>query len=223
MTCYRCKAWPCTCHDGITIIHGDCREILPLLEPVDLVATDPPYNCGKEYDGYDDNLPQGEYEAFMEVVAAESHRLTEAQAWVAPRYQLPFWLHLFPKAHLIVIRRGAMGPYRGSGWSDQFEIALAEGKTNHVTVDLWEDIRLKGEGYFFREETYGHPGYTPAPILKRFISLLSSEGGTVLDPFGGTGTTGRVAKDLGRKAILIEQSERYCEIAAKRLAQEVLQ
>jgi site-specific DNA-methyltransferase (adenine-specific) len=88
--------------------------------------------------------------------------------------------------------------------------------------DLWDGIRLKGEGYFFREETYGHPGYTPKPIMHRCVTLLSPEGGTVLDPFCGTGTTLRAAKDLGRKAIGIEIEERYCEIAAKRMAQTVM-
>lgn len=44
MQCYRCTSWPCTCRDGITLIHGDCREVLPSLGGVDCVCTSPPYN-----------------------------------------------------------------------------------------------------------------------------------------------------------------------------------
>ncbi len=65
----------------------------------------------------------------------------------------------------------------------------------------------------------GHP--TPKPI-ELMIVLVGESRGVVLDPFVGSGTTLRAAKDLGRQAIGIEIEERYCEIAAKRMAQEVL-
>jgi len=67
-----------------------------------------------------------------------------------------------------------------------------------------------------------HPVAFPAEIPKRCIEATTTEGGLILDPFMGSGTTLRAAKDLGRRAIGIEIEERYCEIAANRLRQEVL-
>jgi site-specific DNA-methyltransferase (adenine-specific) len=62
----------------------------------------------------------------------------------------------------------------------------------------------------------------PLAVVSKMVRLGSQEGETILDPFMGSGTTLRAAKDLGRKAIGIEIEERYCEIAARRFAQEVL-
>jgi DNA modification methylase len=204
---------------GIEIYFGDCREVLPLLDIADAVITDPPYNVGKDYGTHNDAMPEDEYEQWAREIAYLSQCSAPRQFWVAPRYKLNMWLKILPSSHLVVIKRGAFGPCRG-GWADQFEIALACGKPHACVPDLWENIRLKGEGYFFTEETYGHPGYTPYSIMRRAVELMSVE--SVIDPFCGTGTTLRAAKDLGRRAIGIEIEERYCEIAAKRLSQEVL-
>ena len=201
--------------DGITVYLGDCLEVLPTLEAVDHVITDPPYNVGKDYGAWKDNLPECEYAAFIAGVA-QHVQTARSQAWLAPKKHIRLFLNVFPEAHIVVIKRGAGGPLRG-GWSDQFDFLVTTGKPLRVWRDLWEDIRLKGEGYFFREDDFGHPGYTPAPIPTRTISLFTDPGETILDPFMGSGTTLVAAKQLGRRAIGIELEERWAEVAVKRL------
>jgi DNA modification methylase len=67
-----------------------------------------------------------------------------------------------------------------------------------------------------------HPTQKPLKVIS-FCVRYAGEVKTILDPFAGSGTTGRAAKDLGRKCTLIEREEKYCEIAARRMEQEVLQ
>ena len=72
-------------------------------------------------------------------------------------------------------------------------------------------------------EQNGHPCPKPLNIMRWLVQRGTvSAGQLVADPFMGNGTTLRAAKDLGRKAIGIEIEERYCEIAAKRMAQMVM-
>lgn len=220
--------WPPTgikpyyCDESVCIIHGDCREILPELPKVDLVLTDPPYNAKKDYGTASDDLSEGDYREMMALIIHLCRSLAPSQFWVSPRYKLQLFQELFVKSHLVVIPRGARGPLRDGGWTDQFEIALAVGKPKGAPLDLWNGIRLKCEGYFFREETYGHPGYTPTPIFAKAIEIFTDIEQVVIDPFSGTGTSLRAAKNKSRKAIGVEISEEYCEIAARRMSQEVL-
>lgn len=197
-----------------TLYLGDCLEILLTLPKVDAVITDPPYNVGKDYGTHNDAMPDADYATWSAKRVAACLALADNQFWVAPRYKLELWLSLLPSAHLVVIRRGAAGPFR-QGWSDQFEIALAVGKPAKCMSDLWTDIRLKGEGYFFREDSYGHPGYTPYPIMERAINLLAAN--SLCDPFMGTGTSGEAAMRTGRKFIGIEIEPKYFDIACERI------
>jgi site-specific DNA-methyltransferase (adenine-specific) len=82
----------------------------------------------------------------------------------------------------------------------------------------------------FHSDTYlvspwgknGHPNFKPPNVIVDLAQHLSTDKSVILDPFMGSGTTLRAAKDLRRRAIGIEIEERYCETAAKRLEQEVL-
>ena len=71
-------------------------------------------------------------------------------------------------------------------------------------------------------ERLGHPTPKPEDLIRFMVRISCRPGGIILDPFAGSGTTGRAAKDLGRKAVLIERDEAYCEMSARRMAQEVL-
>ncbi len=204
--------------DLVTIYHGDCREILPGIDANALV-TDPPFNVGKDYGESQDDLPMDEYESLMRVIASSG---PSVQAWITPTNRLAMFARILgDDARPLVVIRGAKGPKRW-GWFDQFDAVLVRGKPNRYTSNVWTDIRLKGEGYFFREETFGHPGYTPEPLMARLVALMVPPHGTVVDPFTGTGSTLVGAKRVGARAVGIELDERWCEIAAKRCAQEVL-
>ena len=66
-----------------------------------------------------------------------------------------------------------------------------------------------------------HPTQKPLTLIHQIVDVSTNQGDTILDPFAGSCTTGRAAKDLGRKCVCIEREERYCEIGAERMRQEV--
>jgi len=76
---------------------------------------------------------------------------------------------------------------------------------------------MPGLGYFFRENNYGHPGYTSEDITSRVIASFTNEGNTILDPFTGTGTTGVACAKTGRNFIGIEIDPTYFAIAERRI------
>jgi site-specific DNA-methyltransferase (adenine-specific) len=84
--------------------------------------------------------------------------------------------------------------------------------------DVWTEA---APGLAFESYKRLHPNEKPVGVLRRLAEATPSHL-DIVDPFMGSGTTLRAAKDLGRKAIGIEIEERYCEIAVQRLAQMVL-
>jgi len=86
--------------------------------------------------------------------------------------------------------------------------------TGDQKTDVW---RFAASG-----NRHGHPTEKPLDLMQYIVRLSCRPGGTVLDFFGGSGTTAVAAKSLGRKCVLVEREERYCEIAANRCKQEYL-
>jgi DNA modification methylase len=212
---------------AVTIYHGDCREILPSLGPVDAVVTDPPYNCGKKYGTHNDSMSRGDYVCWL------------ASIWDAlPSNTLiytPGDKHLLDTPEIVTLSGFTLSrplawskkEFAGDKWSggpamcwELIVWAYRDEKRftrifGHAGRDHLEVLSTHGNQY-----AIDHPCPKPIEVPRWLIGLFAEK--TVLDPFCGTGTTLRAAKDLGRKAIGIEIEERYCEIAAKRMAQEVI-
>ena len=108
--------------------------------------------------------------------------------------------------------------------------AVTQGRLTRLTrararnnADKWQKTgRGEGQTRDIDYESLPHPCPRRLEHVQFLVNNFSEESDVVLDPFCGTGTTLRAAKDCGRKAIGIEIEERYCEIAAKRLEQGVL-
>jgi site-specific DNA-methyltransferase (adenine-specific) len=210
-------------HAGITIYHDDCRSILPLLDPVDLVLTDPPYNCGKDYGTYKDNLPQSQYEKFIGSVIAQSFSLAGNNiALYSDSHRFKMFWDIMPTASPIFLHIEAGGFANSQHIRQDHHVILTTATSKQSTSSIWKKTGALREGYFFKEPKTGHPCQTSARAMSTFISFFTYPNNTILDPFMGSGTTLVAAKQLGRKAIGIEIEEKYCEIAVQRLAQEVL-
>ena len=232
-------------HAGITIYHGDCREIIPQLPKAwcltcscqledesilaihlaahhavgpfsELLLTDPPY--GIAYDAshskYKNGIDRGpaiwDEEPFdprhlidldMPTIMwggnCFSSRLPDAAAWIA-------WVK--------ISRQDA--DIRQSDCELAWTNCLGRSRVfQHLWIGAYRESESGMQNY--------HPTQKPVALMKWCMGLQETT--SVLDAYMGSGTTLVAAKDLGRRAIGIEIEEKYCEIAAKRLSQEVFQ
>ena len=215
-------------HGGITIYHGDCREILPQLEPVDLLLTDPPYgvNIGdhagskdcrpgylkkKKYLNYIDS-PENFERIIVPVISTALEKAVRGMIFCVP----PSMWKLPPPDVIGGIYLSRSVGRNKWGWSNLVHCLLygsAPGleKGARPTAIANNAVADKSE----------HPTPKPMKWIVWAMKLGSREREIVLDPFCGSGTTLRAAKDLGRQAIGIEIEEKYCEMSARRLEQEV--
>jgi DNA modification methylase len=203
------------------ILQGDCLQVLKGMDDksVDFCFTDPPYNVGKDYGENKDNLSDAEYLNWIQEVLLQIKRVAVvACIYVPQKYMLQYWDILGAGYKQIILSYSPSGAIRW-GYSNQFSSLLTDAKPNTTIQNVWHNTQMPGLGYFFRENNYGHPGYTSHDITGRVIENFTTEGQTVIDPFMGTGTTGVECAKRGRKFIGIEQETKWFELATRRISE----
>jgi site-specific DNA-methyltransferase (adenine-specific) len=209
--------------DGITIYCGDCRDVLPHLDPVGVIVTDPPYGIG---------WSRGVHAARQ----SRSHDGIANDNDTTARDEMLLLIEGIPG----IVFGSFYAPYPENTkqvlvWKKPDDSGVVGSVTGYrrdvepvFLIGPWPTTRVKWSGLLtsrgaFRGHTAaetGHPHAKPIDLMRLLIDRCPP--GTILDPFMGSGTTLRAAKDLGRRAIGIEIEKRYCEIAVKRLQQSVL-
>lgn len=197
--------------DAVTIYHGDVVEILPILPPAELTLTDPPYNVGLDYSDGDNRADYGDWIALWFALCAQPLVVTPGHV------NLALWLTMAkPRWICAWFKSNQNSPSALNGFS-VWEPVLVYGKhPKPVGQDAWL-VPIK-----IQPEAEGHPCPKFLPFWQILMEAFSEPGDLVVDPFMGSGTTLRAAKNLGRIAIGIEIEEAYCEMAALRCSQEVL-
>jgi len=213
----------------VTIYHGDCREILPQLDvKVDLVLTDPPYgiNYQSNYRSVkfarlagDDKLSfewlrkatlteNGSFYVFANEVSLDDTRQSIRQIG-------------FNTLRLLVWDKGSTTAGNLDDYASRCEF-IVYSKRKYAKLRGSRDSNLISIPRV-HPTVLQHPTEKPEMLISYLIMKSTDYEETILDPFLGSGTTCFCAKKLNRYSIGIEIEERYCEIAAKRCCQEVME
>jgi len=184
-----------------TLYCGDCRDILPTLDKVDAVVTDPPYGIGKRMTG-------GTW-------ATKSSHYADMQIWdlEAPLQTITDIIDLKMPTLIWGGNYFTLPPSRcWLVWRKPYFPTMADCELAWTSLDanarVWEGNRSEGEKQ--------HPTQKPVALMKWCLSFFP-DSETILDPFMGSGTTGVAAVQMGRKFIGIELDPDYFKIACKRI------
>lgn len=189
---------------GITIYCGDCLEVMPGLNPVDVVIADPPYGVGKAE--WDSSFPI---------------------TWISQAFKLSSRVLCIPGNSALIQAGNAFGflyrdlvILRNLNGMTRSKVAFG----NYIPVIVAGDWKWEGrpnvlEFVVDSSERIDHPSPKPIQAMQLLVSYYTKPGWVILDPFMGSGTTLIAAKNEGRCAIGIEINESYCKIAVDRLRQ----
>ena len=213
--------------DGVTLWHGDCLKITEWLA-ADVLCTDPPY--GRSWRQGEITPPHQASNAHAGILNDHSTETRDAalRMWGAAPAVVFGDLMLAPPSgtKLTAIyrkppdagARGAIAGVRRDAEALYFVGKWASGIGGRSSIFATTAPTVGGPSGVARRA--GHPHAKPLDVLAALVELCPP--GVIADPFAGSGTTLVAAKQAGRKAIGVELDERYCEAAARRLSQGVL-
>lgn len=219
--------------ESITLYRGDCLDLLPEIGEVDHVITDPPYETEAHT-----KARRGIAEAYEIDFAAMSEATRAAVSAHFARASRG-WILVFCQIEAVGTWRESLAEagakwMRGQTWykpdgTPQFTGDRPAQGTEHIAT-AWAGkgrSRWNGggrRGFYEHGVNHGgraraeaHPTEKPLSLMRELVRLFTDPGELILDPFAGSGTTGLAARMEGRRAILVEREERYCEVAARRL------
>jgi len=222
----------------VTLYHGDCREVLPRLDPgsIDLVLADPPYGIDGAVVRKNATLIEDWSDAEHNVLCDSRWRYAAVRTLDQTGAYFAEFFGGFARldATLAETRGCALIP-----WRFYSLVKTAPPPTPRPT--MMSGIELALVSFVGKRPWHGgqhpdrwigltpnrlgqgvHPTQKPLGCIRAMIRALAPVGGAVCDPFVGSGTTLIAARDLRCRPIGIEIEERYCEIAARRLSQGVL-
>lgn len=224
---------PCYCDDAVTLYAADCAAVVASLpdDCADICITDPPYSS-TTHEGARTGDAATSLVHFsatdIDALRAQFHAL----ARVTKRWVISFmdWKHAArleesPPAGLRFVRAGV---WIKDGAAPQFTGDRPAMGWEAIAIMHRDSGRMRWNGGGHRAvwthaiERGLHPTQKPLPLCAQLIRLFSDPGDVVLDPFCGSGTVLRAAKDTGRMAIGVEIDEAMCAVAAGRMRQQVL-